>query len=96
MRTSKRCSEKTGAYAALEELAEVLDHECTLLEIEHGIYERVKERMDKNQRDYFLREQMRVIQDELGEMKASRMKRMRWRRKSARSKTFRRNHVKSF
>ncbi len=59
--------EKTGAYAALEELAEVLDHECTLLEIEHGIYERVKERMDKNQRDYFLREQMRVIQDELGE-----------------------------
>ena len=59
--------EKNGAYAALEELAEVLDHECTLLEIEHGIYERVKERMDKNQRDYFLREQMRVIQDELGE-----------------------------
>ena len=48
-------------------MEEVLDHECTLLEIEHGIYERVKERMDKNQRDYFLREQMRVIQDELGE-----------------------------
>ena len=59
--------DRTGAYEALEEMAEVLDHECTLLEIEHGIFARVKEKMDKNQRDYFLREQMRVIQEELGE-----------------------------
>lgn len=59
--------EQTGAYASLEALAEVLDHECTLLEIEHDIFEKVKEKMDRNQRDYFLREQMRVIQEELGE-----------------------------
>lgn len=52
---------------ALELLAQVLERECTLLEIEHSIFEKVKQKMDKNQRDYFLREQLRVIEDELGE-----------------------------
>lgn len=55
------------SYTALEMLAEILERECTLLEIEHSIFEKVKQKMDKNQRDYFLREQLRVIEDELGE-----------------------------
>ena len=54
------------SYTALEMLAEILERECTLLEIEHSIFEKVKQKMDKNQRDYFLREQLRVIEDELG------------------------------
>lgn len=54
-------------HTSLELLAEILERECTLLEIEHSIFEKVKQKMDKNQRDYFLREQMRVIEEELGE-----------------------------
>lgn len=52
---------------AMQMLAELLERECKLLHIEHEIYDKVKERMDKNQRDYFLREQQRVIAEELGE-----------------------------
>jgi len=59
--------ECNNADDALELLAQILERECTLLEIEHSIFEKVKEKMDKNQRDYFLREQLRVIEDELGE-----------------------------
>lgn len=54
-------------HTSLELLAEILERECTLLEIEHDIFEKVKQKMDKNQRDYFLREQLRVIEEELGE-----------------------------
>ncbi len=54
-------------HDALEQLAQILERECTLLEIEHNIFEKVKQKMDKNQRDYFLREQIRVIEEELGE-----------------------------
>ncbi|MCA1554136.1 MAG: endopeptidase La, partial [Chloroflexi bacterium] len=38
-----------------------------VMELEHKIHERVHEEMDKSQREYFLREQLRVIQNELGE-----------------------------
>ena len=48
-------------------LIEILDHEAMVLSWERDIYDQVKEQMDKNQRDYFLREQMRVISNELGE-----------------------------
>ena len=48
-------------------LVHILNHERQLLELEKSIYDQVKEEMDKNQRDYFLREQMHVIQNELGE-----------------------------
>lgn len=51
----------------LEMLVEILERECDLLDIEHEMYEKVKEKMDKNQRDYFLREQQRVIAEELNE-----------------------------
>lgn len=51
----------------LEMLAEILERECSLLDIEHDIYEKVKSKMDRNQRDYFLREQQRVIAEELNE-----------------------------
>ena len=46
---------------------EILQHETAVLTWERDIYDQVKDQMDKNQRDYFLREQMRVISEELGE-----------------------------
>lgn len=54
-------------HQMLELLAEILERECSLLDIEHDLYEKVRDKMDKNQRDYFLREQQRIISEELNE-----------------------------
>ncbi len=51
----------------LEYLSVSLAQEIELLMLEDEIHARVQEQMDKNQRDYYLREQLRVIYDELGE-----------------------------
>lgn len=51
----------------LQKLADLLKRENQILAIEQDIHERVNEQMDKNQRDYYLREQMRAISQELGE-----------------------------
>lgn len=51
----------------LEYLGVVLSQEIELLVLEDEIHSKVQEQMDKNQRDYYLREQLRVIYDELGE-----------------------------
>lgn len=53
--------------ARLEYLSVVLAQEIELLMLEDEIQSRVQDQMDKNQRDYYLREQLRVIYDELGE-----------------------------
>lgn len=57
----------TGAAARLESLISLLDGELLLLRTEAEIEDRVKQAIDKNQREYYLREQMHVIADELGE-----------------------------
>lgn len=44
-----------------------LVHEIEILEIEKDIHEEVRNNIDKNQRDYYLREQMRVISAQLGD-----------------------------
>ena len=49
----------------LEKILDVLRQEIKVLYIERDIQSKVTEQMDKNQRDYYLREQMRVISDEL-------------------------------
>ncbi|MDP4118505.1 MAG: endopeptidase La [Bacillota bacterium] len=53
--------------ARLERLILILSREIELMKLEEDIDAKVKEAMDKNQRDYYLREQLRVIQDELGD-----------------------------
>ena len=50
----------------LEKLNELLAREIEILNIEQDITTKVKSQMNKNQREYYLREQMRAIQDELG------------------------------
>ncbi len=59
--------EEKQLFTRLQMLVEILQHEATILTWEHDIYAQVKDQMDKNQRDYFLREQMKVIAEELGE-----------------------------
>ncbi len=50
-----------------EVLYEILVHDLELQRIRQGIQKRVEERINKNQKDYFLREQLKVIEEELGE-----------------------------
>ncbi len=50
----------------LEELCVLLANESNLLAIEADIGDKVQEQIDKNQREYYLREQMKVISQELG------------------------------
>ena len=53
--------------ARLERLLVCLSEERMLLECEHDIQLQVREKIDRNQKDYFLREQIKAIQSELGE-----------------------------
>ena len=50
----------------LEKLLVALEEEKMLLECEHDIQKQVRAKIDKNQKDYFLREQIKAIQSELG------------------------------
>lgn len=50
-----------------ERLCSVLIKETEILGLQHSIHDEVHERMDKNQRDYFLREQLKVISQELND-----------------------------
>ncbi len=53
--------------AKLRRLVELLQHEVTVRELSQRITAETQQRMTKTQRDYFLREQLRSIQQELGE-----------------------------
>lgn len=53
--------------ARLNALLRILQHECDIFAIEKDIYDRVKSKMDQNQKEYFLREQIKIIQAELGD-----------------------------
>lgn len=52
----------------LEYLLAMMEYEMELLQIEKRIRNRVKKQMEKSQREYYLNEQMKAIQKELGEM----------------------------
>jgi len=50
-----------------EMLCVMLNNEIEIEKFRRGIQEKVKARVDKNQKDYILREQMKVIREELGD-----------------------------
>ena len=54
--------------ARLEHLVSLLEEEIDLLQVEKRIRGRVKRQMEKSQREYYLNEQMKAIQKELGDM----------------------------
>ena len=56
------------AVTRLQRLSIILAQELDVLELESEIQSQVQQEVDKGQREYFLREQMRVIQGELGEL----------------------------
>ncbi len=51
----------------LEKLYRLLQREVEILHLENDVETKVRDAMDESQRDYFLREQLKVIQSELGE-----------------------------
>lgn len=59
--------DEINPYKRLVQLLVLLKKENSTLEIEAEIHEKVQEEIDKNQREYYLREEMRVIADSLGE-----------------------------
>ncbi|SMF93757.1 ATP-dependent Lon protease [Methylomagnum ishizawai] len=60
--------ESSDITARLERLMTLMEGEVDMLEMEKRIRGRVKQQMEKNQREYYLNEQMKAIQKELGEM----------------------------
>ncbi len=64
---SQRIMQETQIDKRLMITYEVLTNEMEMIDIESRIDERVKSELDKNQREYVLREQLKVIQDELGD-----------------------------
>ncbi|MBQ0097384.1 MAG: endopeptidase La [Oscillospiraceae bacterium] len=51
----------------IEALIDALQNEIYLLKIEQDILDKTKEKIDKSQKDYYLREQLHTIEEELGE-----------------------------
>src|SRR5882757_6667535 len=59
--------ETTAVIERLEKLLGLIDSEISVLQVEKRIRARVKRQMEKTQREYFLNEQMKAIQKEIGE-----------------------------
>ncbi len=59
--------EELDAARRLERISFILANQLEVLELSHKIQGRVKESIDKNQREYFLQEQLKAIQTELGQ-----------------------------
>ncbi len=63
--------EITNVYKRLEKLCTVLLRETELNELEKSIQARIKQQIEKNQKDFYLREQIKAIQTELGDKDAT-------------------------
>ena len=59
--------EENDVGRRLRRLAEILAHELEVVEIGTRIHSQVQSEMDKTQREYYLRQQLKAIQEELGE-----------------------------
>ncbi len=59
--------EVTDPTKRVEKAVVIMENEIQLLETEMEIHNKVKEQIDENQRDYYLREQLKAIQNELEE-----------------------------
>ncbi|KAI4453240.1 atp dependent lon protease family member [Holotrichia oblita] len=58
--------ELTNLKRCIESLIGIMENEISVMELEMEIHEQVRDSIDKNQREYYLREQMRVLSKQLG------------------------------
>ena len=70
----------------LERLTELIMREIEILELERRIGQRVRKQMDKAQKEYYLREQMKAIQKELGDKDERQVEAEEYREKFAKAK----------
>ncbi len=61
----QRCLEIFDSTERLEYVSQLLSRELELADLEQQIHDRVRFNLEKTQREYYLREKMRIIQDEL-------------------------------
>src|SRR5207244_3489881 len=59
--------ETTAVTERLEKVLGLIDSEISVLQVEKRIRTRVKRQIDKTQREFFLHEQMKAIQKEIGD-----------------------------
>ena len=58
--------ETTDPLARLEKICVIMGNEIEILELEATIRNRVRSQVDRTQKEFYLREQLRAIQEELG------------------------------
>ena len=75
--------ETLDANSRLQKLSIMLGQELDVLELESRIQTQVQQEVDKSQREYYLREQLRAIQTELGEDDETKREVKEWREKLA-------------
>lgn len=63
----QRILKERRIYGRLELMCSFLSHEIEILSLESKIQEKTQDTMTKNQKDYYIREQIKVMQNELGE-----------------------------
>ncbi len=54
-------------YRRIETVLEIAEDEMAVLRLENDIHRKTREKINRSQREYYLREEMRAIQDELGD-----------------------------
>lgn len=66
-RDGQKVLEALNPYDRLKLVYEILNHEVDLLEMQQRINTQARGEMDRSQRDFYLRQQLKIIQSELGE-----------------------------
>ncbi len=63
----QRLLEMLNPYDRMQTVIEIMQYEQKVLQLKREIESKAKSNIDRNQKEYFLREQMKVIQEELGD-----------------------------
>ncbi len=58
---------ETDVFKRMEKLIDIMNSEAQIIKIEYDIASKVKAEMDKQQKEYYLKEQIKAIHDELGD-----------------------------
>ncbi len=66
-RIKQELLEMEDSYERCEEFISALSYETEILKLQRELGGKVRQKMDQNQKDYFLREEKRIIEEELGE-----------------------------
>ncbi|MBQ9757752.1 MAG: endopeptidase La [Clostridia bacterium] len=74
--------EELDVRTRMEKLIALMENENNIMEVEQGVMSKLRSSLDKNQRDYILREQMKVIQEELGDFESGQVEADDYRKKA--------------